>query len=647
MFESFHFLHPQWLLALVPLLLVFTWLLRSKAGESDWNKVIDKHLLPVLLQQAGKTTSASKGRWLAYAPLLLGWLIAVLALADPVWEKRVIPVVQTKASRVIVLDLSRSMLIPDVKPSRLARAKFVVEDILSKAAEGQTALVVFAGDAFTVTPLTRDVDTIHSLLPALSPDLMPAQGSRADRGLLKAGELLQQAGVPHGQVLLIADGAQAGSAVKAAGKLAKHGYVVSVLGVGTTQGGPIPGLRNNGKPVVVPMQESVLQAIAQAGKGQYHHLSGTQRVDIAALLTADNPVNAEATDNAGLQQQDWKSQGPLLVLLLLPLAALAFRRGWLFSVALCVLVLGQPQAARASVWDNLWLRKDQQADKALRAGDYQRAENLASDPLRRGSAAYKKGDYQQALEDFKAAQGADAAYNRGNALAALKQYQKAIKAYDEALKLQPDMADAKHNKAKIEELLKKQQQQQKKKQQQQKQNQQQDNKKQQQKNQQGKQDQQQQKGQKAANENKQNKGNNGKQKQDEKNAFADANEKLKQDQQKKAEKQAKEQQEKQEQQEQQAKAENASSDKDKEKGKEKKEENNKQSAAAQAEQKKQDAEGQQNQQEKIEAEQLSKEEKMAAEQWLRRIPDNPGELLKRKFKYQYQQRGKHTENGAW
>lgn len=671
MFESFHFLNPQWLLALLPLSLVYLWLLRSKSSDSDWDKVIDRHLLPVLLQKAGKATRSGAGRWLSWL-LMLGWFIAVLALADPVWQKRVIPVVQTKASRVIVLDLSRSMNIADIKPSRLARAKFVVEDILAQASEGQTALVAFAGDAFTVTPLTRDVDTIRSLLPALSPDLMPVQGSRADRGLLKAQELLQQAGVPRGQVLLIADGAQAGSAIKAASKLSQHGYRVSVLGVGTKQGGPLPGVRDDqGKPVIVPLQESVLQEIARAGKGHYRHLSGTRRVNIADLLAADNPVGAvgaEAADTTGLQRQDWKSQGPLLVLILLPLAALAFRRGWLLSMALCALVLGQPEPAQASVWDDLWLRKDQQADKALRGGDYKQAEQLANDPLRRGSAAYKKGDFQQALEDFKAAKGADAAYNRGNALAALKQYKEAIKAYDEALKLQPDMQDAKHNKAKVMELLKKQQQQKKKQEQKQQQQKDQQQQVQQDKNQQGQQDkqqqnQQQQGQQQAKNDQQQGEGNQqqnqekqqgqqaqqqkegqqeGQQKEgqqkDEKNAFAKANEKLKKDQQEQGQEKQKDKQQQAAQAQQQA---------------EEKAEQEKQAAAQaqrqeqQVQQKKQDAADKQNQQAAIEAEQLNSEEKMAAEQWLRRIPDNPGELLKRKFKYQYQQRGGHVDSGAW
>ena len=176
--------------------------------------------------------------WLAAA----GWIIAVLALADPAWERKPQPVYQTTAARVIVLDLSRSMDATDLKPSRMVRARYKVEDVLALGAEGQTGLVVYAGDAFTVSPLTRDVNTIRALLKVLDPGIMPAPGSRADLGLLKAGELLRQAGVSNGQVLLIADGVEADDAAaseRAAARLRRDGYRVSVLGVGTEDGAPL------------------------------------------------------------------------------------------------------------------------------------------------------------------------------------------------------------------------------------------------------------------------------------------------------------------------------------------------------------------------------------------------------------------------
>ncbi|MEO8922707.1 MAG: VWA domain-containing protein, partial [Caldimonas sp.] len=190
MLEAFHFIHPLWLLALVPLAWL-AWRACQPGGDNPWRRIVDARLLPLLMVGQTDARGSRTVLWLVAA----GWLIATLALADPAWERKPQPVFQTNAARVVVLDLSSSMNASDLKPSRLARARYKVDDVLALGAEGQTGLVVYAGDAFTVTPLTRDVNTIRAQLGALAPDLMPSDGSRADLGLLKAGELLRHAGV--------------------------------------------------------------------------------------------------------------------------------------------------------------------------------------------------------------------------------------------------------------------------------------------------------------------------------------------------------------------------------------------------------------------------------------------------------------------
>ncbi|VAX00394.1 Aerotolerance protein BatB / Aerotolerance protein BatC, partial [hydrothermal vent metagenome] len=420
--EHFHFLQPQWLLALIPLALL-VWLLRhATTGNNPWTRIIDARLQPLLLM--GKTQKTS---YLLLWLLGLGWLIATLSMADPVWEKQPRPLFQTSAARVIVLDLSRSMLNRDLKPSRLARARFKIEDILARDEEGQTGLVVFAGDAFTVTPLTRDADTLSALLKALDPELMPVQGSRADLGLQKAGELLQQAGLVNGQILLLADGVSGDKARDVAEDLHSKGYRVSVLGIGTENPEPLTNAQGqllrtqDGQLIQPPLETDALKAVAEAGGGHYRRFSGNEG-DIAALLASDTTMNTENPMSDDLQGQDWQSRGPWLVVLLLPLAALAFRRGWLLSVVLVVGVLLPPQPAMAVGWDDLWQRADQQASKALAEQDYDRASQVAKDPLLRGSAEYRRGNYERALEAYSQANGTIADYNRGNALAKLGRY---------------------------------------------------------------------------------------------------------------------------------------------------------------------------------------------------------------------------------
>jgi Ca-activated chloride channel family protein len=147
-----------------------------------------------------------------------------------------------------------------------------------------------------------------------------------------------------------------------------------------------------------------------------------------------------------------------VVLVLLPLAALAFRRGW---VAALVLALGPgamvaPQPAQALGWDDLWQRADQQAASAFAAGELERARELARAPARVGSAAYRLGDYQEAAEQFAAGAQAVDHYNRGNALARSGQLGEAIAAYDQALALDPGLDDAEYNRAQVEAALREQ-----------------------------------------------------------------------------------------------------------------------------------------------------------------------------------------------
>ena len=637
--EQFHFLQPLWLLSLIPLALLVWRLRRAATGDNPWARIIDARLQPLLL--AGQDHKVSRSLlWL----LGLGWLLATLALANPVWEKQPQPLYQTSAARVIVLDLSRSMLDRDLKPSRLARARFKIEDILARNDEGQTGLVVFAGDAFTVTPLTRDVDTIRALLKSLDPDLMPVQGSRADLGLEKAGELLQQAGLRNGQILLFADGVTGNKARKAATKLRKKGYRISVLGVGTQTADPLTNAQGqllrttaDGKLIVPQLEAAALQAVAEAGGGRYHTFNSSDS-DIRSLLDNSPSLSTENNlINSEMQGQDWKDSGPWLALLLLPLAALAFRRGWLLSLVLLVGVLSPPQQAMAADWEDLWQRPDQQAAIALAEKDYARASQVAEDPLQRGSAEYKRKNYAQALKDFSRASGTTADYNRGNTLAKLGRYKEAITAYETALKSAPGMKDALANKAAVEALLRQQKKQNKKQQGKKQQGKNQQGKNQQGKNQQGKNQQgknqqgknqqgknqqgknqqgknQQGKNQQGKNQQGKNQQNNGKA---DKNQFANAAKAL----------------------EKKHAAEKSAAEKKTDQNRNKGLNNN--GGKSPAEQQQAQANGQ-----PARAESLSTEEEIAAEQWLRRIPDDPGGLLRRKFLYQYQQRPQREGTGS-
>jgi Ca-activated chloride channel family protein len=398
----------------------------------------------------------SSGPWLAGLALL----IVILALAGPSWQKLPDRSFSARDSRVIAVDLSLSMLAEDLRPNRLTRARFRLADLLAATEEGQVGLVSFAGDAYVVSPLTSDMNTIANLLPALRPDIIPVAGSRADIALDMAAALLVRSGVSRGEVLLVTDSASSRDAAKARA-LRDRGVVTSILAVGTPEGAPIPsggGFVSDraGNVVISRMDRADLRAVAEAGGGNYTELRAAPPA--AGLWQSEDGSEFARRDDA--LGERWKDAGPWLVLMLLPLALVGFRRGLLFVTPLLMLNgLLLPQDARAGWWENAWLRKDQQAYEALRAQDAGKAAALAQDSELSGEAWFRSGEYSNANDAWAEGESERVHYNRGNALAHLGEYDAAIKAYNEALALNPDMADALHNRAVVEQMKEQEQQQ--------------------------------------------------------------------------------------------------------------------------------------------------------------------------------------------
>jgi len=455
--HSFHFLRPAWFLALIPLVVVLAMVWRRRAAGRSWQAVVDPQLLPHLLMDGGKRHSA----WVM-AAVAVGAVLAVTALAGPVWSKLQQPVFRRESALVVLLDLSRSMDAADLQPSRLQMAKFKLRDILARRKEGDTALVVYAVDPFVVTPLTNDVDTIDRQLSSLTTELMPAQGSRASRAIAKAQALLQQSGAVHGDVLLITDGVdndvadQLHAAVK---KLVAAGYRLSVVGVGTAAGAPIPladggFFKDAGGAIVLPkLDEPPLARLAADGHGIYRRLAADDSDTDALIRSFDSGWPSRHSQQvAGMKSDQWREAGPWLLIPLVFLAALAFRRGYLLVLCAAVL-LPMPRSAYALGWHDLWQRPDQRGAQALAAQQPQQAAKLFKDPQWRAAAHYRAGDYQAALKDLDKQPGAVAAYNRGNALAHLGKYQQALSAYEEALKRDPDFKDAAYNRNLVKKWL--------------------------------------------------------------------------------------------------------------------------------------------------------------------------------------------------
>ncbi|MDP7621429.1 MAG: VWA domain-containing protein, partial [SAR324 cluster bacterium] len=468
--SEFHFLRPLWLLA-VPLVWWMVFLLREKWWQKgDWDGEVEPHLLEFL----ATSHSQHKRKLLPWVMCLAGTLL-LLSLAGPAWQKKPQPLIKKSQARVLVLDLSFSMLASDVKPTRIDRVRFKLEDLLNNFSEGETAIVGYAGEAFVISPLTHDANTISSLLPGLHPNIMPVPGSRADLGVELASDLLSRSIGSQGHIILVTDGIEE-SEISAV-KNASGANEFSILAVGTEAGSPIAlkaggFLKDRNGAIVIPkLNLKPLRKLANQVKGRLTLLSPDDR-DVNQIIAAETSEGSYTEDEQQRTSDKWNEEGPWLLLIVLPLTALLFRRGVLFSIGLIVLpaFFALPDTVRAFSWDDLWLRPDQQAAELFHQGETDYASKLFEDNEWKATAAYRSGDFEKAAEQFAKQDNTRANFNRGNALAFAGRLQDAIDSYEKVLSDNPQHKDAKFNKKLVEDLLKKQNKSQQNKQQQGQQN---------------------------------------------------------------------------------------------------------------------------------------------------------------------------------
>lgn len=457
---NFHFLRPLWLLGCLPALILFgtAWFMRVQS--SRWHRAIDRSLLPHLLD---KQQSRRQG-W-PLLVLLVAWLLTSFSLAGPVWKKLPQPVQKKEDALVIIQDLSLSFYAKDLSPNRLTRAQHKLKDILDSRKEGTTALVVYSGDAHIVSPLTDDARTIAAMVPALSPGIMPSYGSNVIAAVEIALQLFKDGGAGQGKILLLTDEVTEDDAMGISSILRGKNVVLSVLGVGTRDGGPIPKkdggfLQDNDGKIIVPrLNVSVLKNLAETNGGRYREIT-LDDADIGYLLKAESPLRSDNEYTTVDREFDqWEEMGPWLLLVILPFALLGFRRGWMIVIVFAVMLSGE--TSYAMNWKDLWLRKDQQGAKALEEDDPQRAAELFSSPQWKGIAEYQAGKYDDAAKVFGQSESADNHYNRGNSLVKAGKLEEAVKAYEQALTLDPAMEDARTNKELVERMIQQQKQQQK------------------------------------------------------------------------------------------------------------------------------------------------------------------------------------------
>ncbi|AGP77470.1 TPR domain-containing protein [Alteromonas mediterranea 615] len=490
--NQFHFLRPEWFAAIIPLLLLVILIRKATAKQSGWQSVIPSHLYQYMV--IGKTEVGAKPPIMLLA---IAWFVSVIALAGPTWERLPQPVYQLKMGHVIVIDMSLSMRATDMTPDRLTRAKYKAIDLVNAIGEGEMGLVAYAGDAFVISPLTEDAANITALIPSLSPEIMPVPGSDPLLGIESAAALLTNAGYNSGMIYWITDGIELAQQNELQEYVASIPFTLNALTVGTAEGAPIRQqsgelLKDHTGSIVIPkLNDDAVKGVVKTSGGRFESFTSND-ADIealAAISLLDKGNSEEDEEDSNIQGDQWKEVGPYLVVLLLPLAAFAFKRGLVFLLLVGLLSPPVMQKAHAlqgsdvaserqsgiensaqpkslSWWQKPFMNDNQEALNSYQRGKYKDAVSQFDDKLWKASSLYKSGEYERALAAFENIPGPESLYNQGNALAKLGKLEKAIEKYELALQEAPDFEDAKANKKIIEDLLEQQAQQEKQNQQQ-------------------------------------------------------------------------------------------------------------------------------------------------------------------------------------
>ena len=441
-----HFLRPWWLLALLPLASVIYFWARQRS-DNRWRDWVRPALLEALIQTGGRTA------WFGVrATVALVLALLIVGLSGPAWERQSSPFAEDQSALVIALEVSPSMLQTDVQPSRLARAKHKIEDLLALRATAKTALVVFSGSAHTVIPLTSDPDILRQFLNAIDVQMMPKAGNAPEKLLPLLKPLLGH--LPSASLLVIGDGLGANSVAAFEQYFASAPQQLLVLATGSTEN------------ALVPLESNRLRVLANRSGGSFH----TVTVDSEDVIAINKRINRHFA-RVGDSDRPWVDAGYFL---LFPAALgllLCFRRGWLMSVCLATLIAINPAtspavaaapeqteerglAAKVGQWFlGWWLTPDQLGRFYFERGQYAQAATHFQQPLWRAAAAYYGEDFEAAALIYEDSSGAKARYNQANALAHAQGYVAAVTLYNQVLNEIPEQASALGNRNLVQQII--------------------------------------------------------------------------------------------------------------------------------------------------------------------------------------------------
>ncbi len=433
--KQIHFLRPEWLLLFIP----YIWVLYSKYRESkstENTKKFPPHLMNAL--------NINKKTWKSNLPLKILSIIVFIAIiisSGVSWKKVPSPFGEDKSNLIIVLDTSESMLETDLAPSRLERSKQKINDLLEKRSGGRSALVVYAGSAHTVMPLTEDIEVFKPFLEAVEPKIMPKKGKFAEEAISEINKLQSGYETPS-TILLVTDGLGGSTISSFNQEFENNKNQLIVWGAGNIEA-----------PSDIVFEESRLKRLASNTNGYYTNIT-VDDSDLKYILSKTESHMQLNLDDA----LPWEDASYYLLFVISFFFLFWFRKGWLVQWSIAgLLIIGTmaPNQAMASDFgfSDLWLTKDQQGILSYEKSKFEEAATLFEDPFWVGMSFYQIGEYKKAHTYFMRVKDTEGLIYAANALAKSREYLAARSLYDEILKIEPNNDYVIFNRTLIQRLI--------------------------------------------------------------------------------------------------------------------------------------------------------------------------------------------------
>ncbi|MGJ5643337.1 vWA domain-containing protein [Formosa sp. S-31] len=455
---KFHFLRAEYLWLSIPIAIVIFLGIVFYGDNARWKKHIAKHLQPYVIQKG----TTWKVRFI-HISLLVLFAIGFIGFLGPTWAEEQAPAKKVASKLVVALDLSQSMLTTDVSPNRLERAKFKIHDLLEANPRAETALLVFSGSTHTVVPFTTDYKIINDNLDGLQPHMMPRRGTSFKMLFAKLDSLFVDNKAP-GRILLFTDDLVDLNLADVSDFIQNNNIDLHVYPMATKEGGHVPSFNNlkvalkeKGNLVTSKLNMEALEALRQIeGVTVMEMTLDKSDVKLFAESVSDHLIFEEKPKK---QDEHWQDNGYWLLIPLMILFLFSFRKGWsLLSIVLCIGAMScQNQDLEKKEggfqFKDLWYTKAYQAQLQYDNQEYAQAAEGFNDPMHKGAAYYKAGNFTKAKAEFEKDSTANGQFNLGLTYAKLGDLEKAQQVFETLVKNHPEMEEANTGLKNINEAL--------------------------------------------------------------------------------------------------------------------------------------------------------------------------------------------------